>query len=169
MTAGTSNNRINFNEPIPDMIERLKREHRSFESKLDEADNSINRDNNIVDAVKTIRNMDESVIHHAAEEEARLMRVIMQNAKDDSSESIRIMQEHNYVLNFFKDNLTSVEENTKPSYSESQQEGEEFEQAKNELNEFISKLKSHFIEEEQVVFPLALRANLPWKCSTNNF
>jgi hypothetical protein len=64
-----NNNRINFNEPIPDMIERLKREHRSFESKLDEADNSINRDNNIEEGIKIIRYMGESVIHHAIEEE----------------------------------------------------------------------------------------------------
>jgi iron-sulfur cluster repair protein YtfE (RIC family) len=158
MTVGSRNNRINFNEPISDMIERLKREHRSFESKLDEADNSINRDNNIIGGVKIIRYMAESVIRHAVEEEARLMRVIMQNAKDDSTESIRIIQEHNYVLNFFKDKLTSIE-NTKPSYLESPQEGE-YKQAKNGLNEFITNLKSHFIEEEQVAFPLALRANL---------
>jgi hypothetical protein len=39
----------------------------------------------------------------------------------------------------------------------------EFKQAKNELNEFITELRSHFIEEEQIVFPLALRANLPRK------
>jgi hypothetical protein len=51
------------------MIERLKREHRSFESKLDEADNSINRDNNIEEGIKIIRYMGESVIHHAIEEE----------------------------------------------------------------------------------------------------
>jgi hypothetical protein len=58
----------------------------------------------------------------------------MQNAKDDSTESIRIIQEYNYVLNFFKDKLTSIE-NTKPSYLESPQEGEEYKQAKNGLNE----------------------------------
>ena len=52
--------------------------------------------------------MGKSVIQHAVEEEARLMRIIMQNAKADSTESIRIMQEHNYVLNFFKDKLVSI-------------------------------------------------------------
>jgi hypothetical protein len=40
---GYNNREINFNEPIPEMIERLKREHRNFESKLDDADNIINR------------------------------------------------------------------------------------------------------------------------------
>lgn len=158
MIASSSNNkdknRINFNEPIPDMIERLKKEHRSFESKLNEADNSINRENNIEVGIRIIRDMDNSVIRHAVEEEARLMRVIMQNAKDDSAKSIKIMQEHNYVLNFFKEKLVSIE-NAKPS-----QGGEEYTQAKSVLNEFIINLRSHFKEEEQVVFPLALRANL---------
>ena len=37
----------------------------------------------------------------------------------------------------------------------------EFKQAKDELNEFITNLRSQPMEEEQIVFPLALRANLP--------
>lgn len=159
----STSSKINFNEPIPEMIERLKREHRNFESRLDKVDNSINRDNDIIDGVRIIRDMSESIIHHAVEEEARLMRVIMQNAKDESSESIRIMQEHNWVLDFFKNKLTSIENRKTPSssYLESQAEGEEYNnQAKNELNKFIANLKSHFLEEEQIVFPLALRANL---------
>jgi iron-sulfur cluster repair protein YtfE (RIC family) len=160
----TGSNRINFNEPIPEMIERLKRKHRNFESRLDKVDNTVNRDNDIIDGVKIIRDMSESIIHHAVEEEARLMRVIMQNAKDESSESIRIMQEHNWVLDFFKNKLTSFENRKTSSYSKSQAEGGEEEeynkQAKNELNEFVANLKSHFIEEEQIVFPLALKANL---------
>jgi hypothetical protein len=53
--------------------------------------------------------MSESIIHHAVEEEARLLRVIMHKAKDESSESIKIMQEHNYVINFLKTNLNTIE------------------------------------------------------------
>lgn len=48
-----------------------------------------------------------------------------------------------------------------PSYTESPQSGE-YKQVKYELNEFITNLRSHFVEE-QIVFPLALRANLPRK------
>ena len=157
---GSTSSRIDFNEPIPEMIERLKREHRNFESRLDKVDNSINRDNDIVDGMRIIRDMSEAILHHAVEEEARLIRVIMQNAKDESSESIKIMQEHNWVLNFFKNKLTSIED--RKTYLKSQAEGEEEynKQAKKELNEFVENLKSHFLEEEQIVFPLALRANL---------
>jgi hypothetical protein len=52
--------------------------------------------------------MTDKVTRHAVEEEARLMRVIMQKAKDESPESIRIMQEHNWVMNFLKTNLEQL-------------------------------------------------------------
>lgn len=154
-----NSSKINFNEPIPEMIERLKKEHQNFESKLVEADNTVNRNNDITGGARIIHNMSKSIIHHAVEEEARLMRVIMQNARDESSESIKIMQEHNWVLNFFKNKLGSIEQNATSSYTESPKT--EYNQAKNELNEFITNLRSHFAEEEQIVFPLALKANLP--------
>jgi hemerythrin len=35
---------------------------------------------------------------------------------------------------------------------------DEYEQAKNALNEFVGNLRKHFKEEEEIVFPLALRA-----------
>jgi hypothetical protein len=49
---GHNNREINFNEHIPEMIERLKREHRNFESKLDDADNIINRNNDVASATR---------------------------------------------------------------------------------------------------------------------
>ena len=76
--------RINFDEPIADMIERLKSEHRNFETKLQEIEiaiNNSNKDKDIVNATKIIRNMSDSIILHAVEEEARLLRVIMHKAK----------------------------------------------------------------------------------------
>ena len=36
------------------------------------------------------------------------MRVIMRNAQDESSESIKIMQEHNWVINFLKNRVTAI-------------------------------------------------------------
>jgi hypothetical protein len=49
MIESKSNNnirkRINFDEPIPDMIKRLKSEHRIFETKLHEAESAINSAN----------------------------------------------------------------------------------------------------------------------------
>ena len=60
---------INFDEPINNMIEQLKSEHRNFESKLQAVEEAINSNKDIKFAAK-IRNMTESIIHHAVEEEA---------------------------------------------------------------------------------------------------
>jgi hypothetical protein len=76
----------------------------------------------------------------------------MQKAKNDSAESIKIMQEHNWVMNFLKNRLTTLEKESAFTVLE------EYEQAKNDLNEFVTNLRAHFKEEEQIVFPLTLRA-----------
>lgn len=73
-------------------------------------------------------------------------------AKKESAESIKIMQEHNWVMNFLKNGRKTVE---KASVSS---DPGELEQAKNDLNEFVTNLRKHFKEEEEIVFPLALRA-----------
>jgi hypothetical protein len=59
------------------MIERLKSEHRSFESKIVEVQGNINN-NDIAHATEIVRSMTDKVTYHAVEEEARVMRVIMQ-------------------------------------------------------------------------------------------
>ena len=99
--------------------------------------------------------MSESIIHHAVEEEARLLRVIMHKAKDESSESIKIMQEHNYVvINFLKTNLNTIENKKTLDVDSSSK----YKEDTKSVNEFISNLRNHFLEEEQIVFPLVLKA-----------
>jgi iron-sulfur cluster repair protein YtfE (RIC family) len=162
----TIRKRINFDEPINDMIKRLISEHRNFETKLEEVESAINdndnNNNNNKDttyAAKIIRSMSEAIIDHAVEEEARLLRVIMHKAKDESSESIKIIQEHNYVINFLKINLTEIENRkTLDLESSSSSTSTKYDEDTKSINEFISNLRKHFLEEEQIVFPLVLKA-----------
>ena len=147
----TVSRRINFDEPIPLMIERLKSEHIMFESKLVQVENNMKR-NDIRLAAQGIKDMGNKIIQHAVEEEARLMRVIMNNAKDESSESIKIMQEHNWLMNFLNNTLMLIKNAATSSDSA------EYEKAKVDLNEFVNNLRKHFKEEEQIVFPLTLRS-----------
>jgi hemerythrin-like domain-containing protein len=133
------------------MIERLKSEHIVFESKLVQIENSI-KVNNIKLAAQIVQGIEEKIIQHAVEEEARLMRVIMKNAKDESSESIKIMQEHNWLMNFLNNRLTLIKNAATSS------DPAEYEKAKVDLNEFVDNLRQHFKEEEQIVFPLTLRS-----------
>jgi hemerythrin-like domain-containing protein len=145
---------INFNEPIPQMIERLKQEHVDFESTFKKTEKYID-ENEIKEAIKIIHDTSKSIIKHAVEEEARIMRVIMQNAKEESANSIKIMQEHNWVVDFLKHKLQNIENEIK-----NQQYPQQLQQqkVKSEINEFIVNLRNHFSEEEQIVFPLALKA-----------
>ena len=78
----SSDSRINFDEPIPEMIKRLELDHKNFESKLAEVETNVDT-NKIIIAVEIIRSISDKIIRHAVEEEARLMRVIMHKAKDD--------------------------------------------------------------------------------------
>ena len=147
----TVSRRINFDESIPRMIERLKSEHIVFESKLVQIENGIKM-NNINLAAQIVQDIREKIIQHAVEEEARLMRVIMKNAKDESSESIKIMQEHNWLMNFLNNRLVLIKN------AASSSDPTEYENAKLDLNEFVDNLRKHFKEEEQIVFPLTLRS-----------
>jgi iron-sulfur cluster repair protein YtfE (RIC family) len=147
---------INFDEPIPQMIERLKSEHVIFESKLVQVEDSL-RNNKVKQAAEIIQSINEKITCHAVEEEARLMRVIMHKAKNESSESIQIMQEHNWVMEFLKSNLLFFEMASFNNSSLSS-ESKDFKDAKKNMNEFVINLRKHFEEEEQIVFPLTLRA-----------
>lgn len=147
----SSGSKINFDEPIPELIRRLETEHKDFESKLAEVKTNVD-DNNIIRAAEIIQSIKDKIIRHAVEEEARLMRVIMHKAKEQSTESVKIMQEHNWVMNFLKNRLATMFDVPMTS------DPEESKQAKNDLNEFVTNLRTHFKEEEQIVFPLTLSA-----------
>ena len=85
------------------------------------------------------------------------MRVIMHKAKNESSESIKIMQEHNWVIEFLKSNLLFFEM-AKANNSSLSSDSKNFKDAKKNMNEFVINLRKHFEEEEMIVFPLSLRA-----------
>ena len=76
----TMSSKIDFDEPIPILIERPKSEHRSFDTKIVEIEGSIN-ENDIAHATKIIRSMSDKVTRHAVKEEARLMRSLYKRQK----------------------------------------------------------------------------------------
>ena len=85
------------------------------------------------------------------------MRVIMHKAKNESSESIKIIQEHNWVMEFLKSNLLFFER-ARSNNSSLSSESKDFRDAKKNMSEFVINLRKHFEEEEMIVFPLSLRA-----------
>jgi hypothetical protein len=49
------------------------------------------------------------ILRHAVEEEARIMRVIMQKAKEQSEQSIKVLQEHKEIINFLEKRISQLE------------------------------------------------------------
>ncbi|AFU58966.1 hypothetical protein Ngar_c20340 [Candidatus Nitrososphaera gargensis Ga9.2] len=136
--------KINFDEPIPDLVERLKKEHRQFELKLAELETIATVNNQ---SMGILEELSEPILRHAVEEEAIIMRVIMHKAREQAEESIKIAQEHNWIMEFFKHKLPQMT-TTMPQ-----------QQAKQELTQFIQNLRTHFSEEEEIMFPLAIKAS----------
>lgn len=131
--------RINFDEPIVEMVARLEREHQDFRSKPETSLSMLvyNRDGSI----RILDELGEKIIQHAVEEEARLMRIIMEKARSDSERSIHVMQEHNHVVTFIKNTLPQLR--LVPE-----------DKAREQITQFADALKEHFSEEEVIVFPL---------------
>jgi|SRR5919107_2675543 iron-sulfur cluster repair protein YtfE (RIC family) len=136
------------------MICRLLQEHDNFKVSFEKIDKFVN-ENDIKQAITTINDMSESIIRHAVVEEAIIMRVIMQKSKEESTESIRIMQEHNWVIDFLKHRLQNIQN----GIYQRQQQQELEQEIKRQIREFITNLRNHFSEEVQIVFPLALKSD----------
>jgi hemerythrin-like domain-containing protein len=135
--------KVDFSEPIPKMIDRLIREHRELTPKLEEIAAASEADPE--DAVRLLLNIRTNILRHAIEEEARIMRVIMKDEKPESGESVRIMQEHRWVSEFLERRMDKLS-------------GVSSTQSRVEIKKFLNDLSQHFKEEEETVFPLALKA-----------
>ena len=136
--------KVDFSEPIPKMIERLKHEYRDFKSKLLQIDE--NSRTNSKQAIEMLEDLGKSILRHAIEEEARIMRVIMQKAKDHSEQSIKVMQEHKQIIEFLDKTISQLK-----TFSQ--------EESAKKIKTFVEDSIKHFSEEEEIVFPLALKAD----------
>ena len=126
------------------MIERLKHEHRDFESRLLQIEESSRT--NSKHAIEMLEDLGKSILRHAIEEEARVMRVIMQKAKDHSEQSIKVMQEHKQIIEFLDKTISQLK-----TFSQ--------EESAKKIKKFVEDSIKHFSEEEEIVFPLALKAD----------
>jgi hemerythrin-like domain-containing protein len=136
---------LDYNEPLPKVVERLKSEHRELVPKLQRVEQLAKSGDMsvIVTELKVIKPL---VLRHAVEEEARLLRPIMWEVKDKSEDSIIILRFHRELVDFLEHklpNLNSLPENV----------------ARREVGIFVKELRKHHQEEERTLFPLALKAN----------
>jgi iron-sulfur cluster repair protein YtfE (RIC family) len=135
--------RLDYNELLPNVIARMKREHNEFHEKIERIQDLVNTQNLTV-ALSLLSVLKTEILRHAVEEEAIVARSIMKHRKDESQQSIQVLQGHREVTRFFNEVL--------PKLPSSSRENEV-----KQINDFISFLMKHHSEEEAIVFPLALK------------
>ena len=136
---------LDYNEPLPKVLERLKGEHRELAPKLQRIE-MLAKSGDLKVVVTELTVIKPLVLRHAVEEEARLMRPIMWEANDKSEDSIIILRYHRDLVDFLEHrlpHLTTLPENV----------------ARREVGIFVRELRKHHQEEERTLFPLALKAN----------
>lgn len=136
---------LDYNEPLPKVVERLKNEHRELIPKLRRIEELAESGDMkvVITEVKVIKPL---ILRHAVEEEARLMRPIMWEYKDKSEESIIVLRYHRALVDFLDHKLPNLDKLPEQV-------------ARREVGIFVKELRKHHQEEEKTVFPLALKAN----------
>ena len=141
--------RVDYDEPISDVVTRLVEEHKEIDQKLERiSEISSKEDGNLKVAISLLNAVSTEILRHAVEEEARLARVIMESneTREYSDESVEILQEHRRIKEFFEDKLPYIlDENSEK-------------QARKKIIEFTDLVIKHHKEEEKELFPLSLRA-----------
>jgi hypothetical protein len=136
---------LNYDEPLPRVIARLEDEHKKLEPKLNQIE-QLCKSGDLGAAMKQLDTIKLTLLRHAVEEEARLMRVIMWEFKDEAGDSIIILRYHRKVVGFFEHTLPSL-----ATFPEKV--------GRREIGLFVKELRQHHRQEEETVFPLATKAN----------
>ena len=128
-------------EPIPRMIERLRAEHRDFRLELIQLEEASKFSSH--KAIEILKEIGKSILRHEVEEEAGIIRFIMENVKE-SEQSVKVMQEHKGILDVLEKKISQLEGSSQ--------------EATEEIKTFGDDILRHFSEEEEIVFPLVLKA-----------
>jgi hemerythrin superfamily protein len=145
--------KLDYDEEIMAVLERLNEEHKQFYKKLARIRIICKRAGKLYVALSLLKAMSTEILRHAVEEEAIVARAIMvsQKTKKESKKSIDILQHHRRIKEFFDDKLPYLMDEVSEK------------KAREEVLRFVDDLVEHHREEEKVVFPLARKATQPSK------
>jgi hemerythrin len=128
-------------EPIPRMIERLRAEHRDFRLELIQIEEVSKFSSH--KAIEILREIGKSILRHEVEEEAGIIRFIMENVKE-SEQLVKVMQVHKGIIDVLEKKISQLEGSSQ--------------EATEEIKTLGDDILRHFSEEEEIVFPLVLKA-----------
>ena len=125
------------------MVQRLRAEHRDFRIELIKIEDASEVSSQ--KAIEMLKKLKKPILQHIVEEEARIMRIIVQKAKEQSEQSIKILQDHKVIINFLEKRLPQLEASPQDIVDD--------------VIKFGDEMRKHFSEEEDIVFPLVLKAD----------
>jgi hemerythrin superfamily protein len=140
---------LDYNEPLPKVLERLKSEHRELAPKLRRIE-QLAESGDLKVVITELNVIKPLILRHAVEEEARLMRPIMWEFKDKAEDSIIVLRYHRELVDFLDHKLPRIA--SLPDKV-----------ARREVGIFVKELRKHHQEEEKILFPLALKANTKYE------
>ncbi|MDG6995429.1 MAG: hemerythrin domain-containing protein [Nitrososphaerota archaeon] len=132
--------KLDYDEPIQAVVERLKVEHLEIGSKLSRVIAESDQGKLEV-AISLLNMLKPEILRHAVEEEARIARVIVAESQKGENESIFVLRDHRRITEFLQEKLPHLHE--LPATK-----------SRIEIREFVNELKRHHEAEERIVFPL---------------
>jgi hemerythrin len=127
-------------EAIPKMVERLRTEHRDFRLELIEIEETSKFTSH--KAIEKLKEIGRLIVRHEVEEEARIIQVITEKVKEPER-LVKVIQEHRGIIDLEK-KIFELEDSSQ--------------EVAEEIKTLCNDMRKHFSEEEEIVFPLMLKA-----------
>ena len=122
------------------MIERLRTEHRDFRLELIEIEETSKFTSH--KAIEKLEEIGRLILRHEVEEEARIIQVITEKVKEPER-LVKVIQEHRSIIDLEK-KISQLEDSSQ--------------EVVEEIKTLCNDMRKHFSEEEEIVFPLMLKA-----------
>jgi iron-sulfur cluster repair protein YtfE (RIC family) len=122
------------------MVERLRTEHRDFRLELIEIEETSKFTSH--KAIEKLKEIGRLIVRHEVEEEARIIQVITEKVKEPER-LVKVIQEHRGIIDLEK-KIFELEDSSQ--------------EVAEEIKTLCNDMRKHFSEEEEIVFPLMLKA-----------
>lgn len=141
--------KLDYGEAVPNVVERLEEEHAEVGRKLSRIAKLCEGKGEVDVILSLLRTLGPEILRHAVEEEAIVARAIMgpESTRAKSGESVKILQEHRRIKEFFEDELPYI------AYEMPEAE------VRKEVSNLVNEIAAHHESEEKTVFPLAREAD----------
>jgi hemerythrin len=127
-------------EAIPKMVERFRTEHRDFRLELIEIEETSKFTSH--KAIEKLEEIGRLIVRHEVEEEARI-KVITEKV-EEPERLVKVIQEHRGIVDLLEKKISQLEDSSQ--------------EVVEEIKTLCNDMRKHFSEEEEIVFPLMLKA-----------